>query len=129
MGLRGLVTEHQFVPRCYSYGAITPERAAASVQYGLRIPALALCLHVGRFLSKKRIVQALAELSGTAVAESAVPRVIIRATGIRMIKLRREVPGCLRTLTACPANSHDMQQFFGALVMLTEGRPWLTETH
>ena len=54
---------------------------------------------------------------------------------IRMIKLRQKVSGCLRTLTGvqqfCAIRSylstaakHGMG-FFDALVMLTEGRPWM----
>jgi transposase len=54
---------------------------------------------------------------------------------IRMIKLRQKVSGCLRTLTGATqfcairsylstAAKHDVS-FFDALVMLTEGRPWM----
>ena len=54
---------------------------------------------------------------------------------IRMVKLRQKVSGCLRTLTGarqfCAIRSylstaarHDVT-FFDALVMLTEGRPWM----
>jgi transposase len=54
---------------------------------------------------------------------------------IRMIKLRQKVSGCLRTLTGAEqfcairsylstAAKHGLH-FFEALVMLTEGRPWL----
>ena len=53
---------------------------------------------------------------------------------IRMVKLRQKVPGCLRTLTGAKqfcairsylpaAAKHDMMFF--ALVMLTEGQPWM----
>jgi len=54
---------------------------------------------------------------------------------IRMVKLRQKVSGCLRTLTGAKqfcairsylstAAKHDMT-FFDALVMLTEGQPWM----
>ena len=54
---------------------------------------------------------------------------------IRMVKLRQKVSGCLRTLTGAKqfcairsylstAAKHDMT-FLDALVMLTEGRPWI----
>jgi transposase len=54
---------------------------------------------------------------------------------IRMIKLKQKVSGCLRTLTGArqfcairsylsTAAKHDLG-FFNALVMLTEGRPWI----
>ena len=54
---------------------------------------------------------------------------------IRMVKLRQKVSGCLRTLTGArqfcairsylsTAAKHDMT-FFDALVMLTEGQPWM----
>jgi transposase len=54
---------------------------------------------------------------------------------IRMIKLRQKVSGCLRTLSGArqfcairsylsTAAKHGMH-FFDALVMLTEGRPWM----
>jgi transposase len=54
---------------------------------------------------------------------------------IRMVKLKQKVPGCLRTLTGarqfCAIRSylstaarHGLQ-FFDALVMLTEGHPWM----
>ncbi|MGB8380962.1 MAG: IS66 family transposase [Dermatophilaceae bacterium] len=57
---------------------------------------------------------------------------------IRMIKLRQKVSGCLRTLTGarqfCAIRSylsttakHGMH-FFQALVMLTEGNPWMPAT-
>lgn len=54
---------------------------------------------------------------------------------IRMIKLRQKVSGCLRTLTGakqfCAIRSYlstaakHGRNFFDALVMLAEGRPWL----
>jgi len=55
--------------------------------------------------------------------------------GIRMAKLKQKVSGCLRTLTGAQqfcairsylstAAKHGMS-FFDALVMLTEGRPWM----
>jgi len=54
---------------------------------------------------------------------------------IRMIKLRQKVSGCLRTLTGAQqfcairsylstAAKHGMH-FFDALVMLTQGSPWM----
>jgi transposase len=54
---------------------------------------------------------------------------------IRMIKLRQKVSGCLRTLTGArqfcairsylsTAAKHGLS-FFDALVMLTEGQPWI----
>jgi len=54
---------------------------------------------------------------------------------IRMIKLRQKVSGCLRTLTGArqfcairsylsTAAKHGLS-FFGALVMLTQNRPWI----
>jgi hypothetical protein len=54
---------------------------------------------------------------------------------IRMIKLRRKISGCLRTITGgeqfCAIRSylstaakHD-KHFFNTLVMLAEGRPWM----
>ena len=54
---------------------------------------------------------------------------------IRMVKLKQKVSGCLRTLTGArqfctirsylsTAAKHDLQ-FFDALIMLTEGRPWM----
>lgn len=54
---------------------------------------------------------------------------------IRMAKLKQKVSGCLRTLTGArqfcairsylsTATKHGLQ-FFDALVMLTEGRPWM----
>lgn len=55
---------------------------------------------------------------------------------IRMVKLRQKVSGCLRTLTAaqqfCAIRSYlstaakHGRQFFDTLVMLAEGRPWLS---
>ena len=58
---------------------------------------------------------------------------------IRMIKLRQKVSGCLRTLTGarqfCAIRSYlstaakHGKHFFDALVMLTEGRPWLPAIH
>ena len=54
---------------------------------------------------------------------------------IRMVKLKQKVSGCLRTLTGarqfCAIRSYlstaakHGQQFFDALIMLTEGRPWM----
>jgi transposase len=54
---------------------------------------------------------------------------------IRMIKLRQKVSGCLRTLTGaqqfCAIRSYlstaakHGRTFFGTLVMLAEGRPWM----
>ena len=52
-----------------------------------------------------------------------------------MVKLRQKVSGCLRTLTGAKqfcairsylstAAKHDTM-FFDALVMLTEGQPWM----
>ena len=57
---------------------------------------------------------------------------------IRMIKLRQKVSGCLRTLTGArqfcairsylsTAAKHGLS-FFDALVMLTEGQPWMPAT-
>ncbi len=54
---------------------------------------------------------------------------------IRMVKLRQKVSGCLRTLTGArqfcairsylsTAAKHNVT-FFDALVMLTEGQPWM----
>jgi transposase len=54
---------------------------------------------------------------------------------IRMAKLKQKVSGCLRTLTGArqfcairsylqTAAKHGLH-FFSALVMLTEGRPWM----
>jgi transposase len=54
---------------------------------------------------------------------------------IRKVKLRQKVSGCLRTLTGArqfcairsylsTAAKHDLG-FFNALVMLTEGQPWI----
>jgi hypothetical protein len=54
---------------------------------------------------------------------------------IRMVKLKQKVSGCLRTLAGArqfcairsylsTAAKHDLS-FFDALVMLTEGRPWI----
>ena len=54
---------------------------------------------------------------------------------IRMAKLKQKVSGCLRTLTGArqfcairsylsTAAKHGLS-FFDALVMLTEGRPWI----
>ena len=54
---------------------------------------------------------------------------------IRMVKLKQKVSGCLRTLTGArqfcairsylsTAAKHDLS-FFDALVMLTEGQPWI----
>jgi hypothetical protein len=51
----------------------------APVQYGPRITAIILYLHVGQFLSKKRTAQALAELFGTPVSEGTVARMTRRA--------------------------------------------------
>jgi transposase len=58
---------------------------------------------------------------------------------IRMIKLRQKVSGCLRSLTGakhfCAIRSYlstaakHGKHFFGTLVMLAEGRPWLPATH
>jgi hypothetical protein len=56
---------------------------------------------------------------------------------IRMIKLRQKVSGCLRTLTGArqfcairsylwTAAKHGLS-FFDALVMLTEGEPWIPD--
>ena len=57
---------------------------------------------------------------------------------IRVIKLRQKVSGCLRTLTGaaqfCAIRSYlstaakHGRALFDALVMLTEGQPWLPET-
>jgi transposase len=54
---------------------------------------------------------------------------------IRMAKLKQKVPGCLRTLTGarqfCAIRSYlstaarHGPHFFDALIMLTEGRPWI----
>jgi hypothetical protein len=54
---------------------------------------------------------------------------------VRMIKLRQKVSGCLRTLTGaqqfCAIRSYlstaakHAMHFFDALVMLTNGRPWM----
>jgi transposase len=54
---------------------------------------------------------------------------------IRMIKLRQKVSGCLRTLAGarrfCTIRNYlstaaeNGRNFFGTLVMLAEGRPWL----
>ena len=54
---------------------------------------------------------------------------------IRMIKLRQKVSGCLRTLTGarqfCAIRSYlstaakHGRTFFGTLVMLAEGQPWM----
>jgi hypothetical protein len=57
---------------------------------------------------------------------------------IRVAKLRHKVSGCLRTLTGArqfcairsylsTAAKHGLG-FFDALVMLTEGRPWMPAT-
>ena len=54
---------------------------------------------------------------------------------IRMTKLKQKVSGCLRTLTGArqfcairsylsTAAKHDLG-FFNALIMLTEGQPWI----
>ncbi len=57
---------------------------------------------------------------------------------IRMAKLRQKVSGCLRTMTGarqfCAIRSYlstavkHRLHFFGALVLLTEGRPWMPAT-
>jgi hypothetical protein len=60
------------------------------------------------------------------------------ARDIRMIRLRQEVSGCLRTLTGAkqlcairsslsPAAKHG-HHFFDTLLMLAEGRAWLPAT-
>ena len=77
------VTEHQLVARrcgCgASTGAAAPEGVTAPVQYGPRITAVVLYLHVGQFLSKKRAAQAMAELFGTPVSEGTVSAMTERA--------------------------------------------------
>ncbi len=77
------VIEHQLITRRCGCGATTcgvaPEGVTAPVQYGPRITAIILYLHVGQFLSKKRTAQALAELFGTPVSEGTVARMTRRA--------------------------------------------------
>ncbi len=81
--MRVRVTEHQLISRRCACGATTcgtaPEGVTAPVQYGPRVTAIILYLHVGQFLSKKRTARALAELFGTPVSEGTVATVTSRA--------------------------------------------------
>jgi transposase len=77
------VTEHQLIARRCVCGTTTcgtaGQAAVAPVQYGPRITAIILYLHVGQFLSKKRTAQALAEPFGTPASEGTVAAMTRRA--------------------------------------------------
>jgi len=77
------VIEHRLVSRRCGCGVVTrgdaPEGVNAPVQYGPRILAVIVYLYMGRFLSKKRTAEALAELFNTPVSEGAVAAATARA--------------------------------------------------
>lgn len=83
--MRVEVTEHQLIERECGCGhrtkATAPGGAEAPVQYGPRIAAIIIYLYIGQFLSKKRTVQALAELFGVPVSSGTVAAVTSRAAG------------------------------------------------
>lgn len=77
------VTEHQAVARRCGCGTVTcgvvPDGVDAPVQYGPRIAAIIVYLHVGQFLSRKRTAQALSELFHTPVSGGTVASLTRRA--------------------------------------------------
>ena len=79
------VTEHQLIERQCGCGQRTrgtaPAGADAPVQYGPRIAAVIIYLHIGQFLSKNRTAQALAELFGVPLSPGTVAAVTARAAG------------------------------------------------
>lgn len=79
------VTEHQLIERECGCGhrakGSAPQGADAPVQYGPPIAAIIIYPYIGQFLSKKRTVQALAELFGVPVSSGTVAAVTGRAAG------------------------------------------------
>ncbi len=79
------VTGHQPVERECVCGQRTRAQAPAGVdapvQYGPRIAAIVVYLHVGQFRSKKRTAQALAQLFGTPLSGGTVASLTERAAG------------------------------------------------
>ena len=79
------VTEHQLTGRQCGCGHRTrggaPQGAEAPVQYGPRVAAVIIYLYIGRFLSRKRTAQALAELFGVPLPPGTVAGITARAAG------------------------------------------------
>ena len=79
------VTEHPLIERRCGCGTVTagqaPEGVGAPTQYGPRIAAIMVYLHVGHFLSHARTATALAELFGTPVSAGTVAAMTARAAG------------------------------------------------
>jgi transposase len=79
------VTEHQLIERECRCGqrarAAAPPGADGPVQYGPRIAAVIVYLSAGRFLSKQRTAQALAELFGVPCSSGTVAALTARAAG------------------------------------------------
>ena len=79
------VTGHQPVERECVCGQRTRAQAPAGVdapvQYGPRIAAIVVYLHVGQFRSRKRTAQALAQLFGTPLSGGTVASLTDRAAG------------------------------------------------
>jgi transposase len=79
------VTEYQLIERECARGhrtkAAAPEGVDAPACYGPRVAAVVIYLYIGQFLSKKRTVQALAELFGVPVSSGTVAALTTRAAG------------------------------------------------
>ena len=79
------MSEHQLFERECACGhrtkAAAPEGADAPVQYGPRIAAVIVYLHIGQFLSKNRTEQALAGLFGVPLSSGTVAALAARAAG------------------------------------------------
>ena len=76
--------EHQLMKRRCGCGTVScgaaPQDVIAPTQYGLRITAIIVYLHVGQFLSKQLTAQALSELVGTPVSQGTVSTMTQRTT-------------------------------------------------
>ena len=83
--IRVLVTEHRTVSRRCGCGAVTsgtaPAGVSAPVRYGPRLPAAAVYLWHGQFLSRGRTCEAISELSGVTVPPGVVTGMVTRVAG------------------------------------------------
>jgi len=77
------VTEHELVSRLCRCGVTTtakdPAGVNAPVQYGPRIKAIMVYLHMGQYLSKNRTAKAMSELFDTPVSDGTVSSATARA--------------------------------------------------
>jgi len=136
------VTEHQLVSRRCGCGHVTkalaPVGAAAPVQYGPRISALAVGPWHGQFLAKARVAEVMGTVFGAPMAPGTVASNNTAEREIRMCRLRIKVSGSMRSMRGaeefCRIRSYlqtTKKHGTGWLDALTDamrGIPWMPET-